>query len=569
MPALLLLTGPSAGLRFEVLSEATLGRSPSCDISLQDGRVSRRHARVWREGAHAKLADLGSRNGTLVNGERIEGETVLRQGDRVQVGETTVLVEPPSRAALADRETGEMALVPVEDALPPEGPEAAFCAAGVALLSATSQAMVLRRAAEEARRMLAAERTAALLGGAEGLLTAAVVGAGTVEVPRAMARAALERREMSRGADAACAPLVAPGGAAFGVLYVERQAPPPGLADQRALAALGRLAGAAFTALGARVGVEAGDLQLVGTSRAFRGTVEQARRAAAGDRPVVVHGEPGTGKALLARYVHARSTRALGPLVTVECRHPLRQLEAELLGRPSTPGAPPRPSALLRADGGSLLLRAVEQLPRELAGHLASWLERGCAPVPGGGEEPVVVRLLATAPVPAGLLSAHGPGGAELARLLEGDEVEVQPLRERRGDIPALFALFAQEASRPLRRDPPRLSPEARRMLGEYGWPHNARELRLVAERLALLHAGGEVPALHLPPPLQEGGATPAPRTLAERVQRLEREAVEEALREAGGKKIRAAALLGISRPTLDKKIEEYGVAVERVRRAR
>src|SRR3954469_14160006 len=296
MPALLLLSGPAAGLRREVTGEVILGRSPSCDIPLEDSKVSRRHARIAIEEGTARVSDLGSRNGTIVNGEKIESEAVLLPGDRVQVGDTTVLFEPPTRAALTEREDpGDLENQPVEELLPAVGPEASVYGAGVALLTATSEAMVLRRAAEELARGVSADKAAALLGGTEGLLTAAVVGAEQVEVPRSLVRGALERKEASRKGGVLCAPLIASGGAPFGILYAER--PEPFTPDaQRTCAALGRLAGEAFARVRGRATGEARPIVLAGTSRRFRKTVEQIRRAAASAEPVVLHGENGTGR---------------------------------------------------------------------------------------------------------------------------------------------------------------------------------------------------------------------------------------------------------------------------------
>jgi DNA-binding NtrC family response regulator len=130
-----------------------------------------------------------------------------------------------------------------------------------------------------------------------------------------------------------------------------------------------------------------------------------------------------------------------------------------------------------------------------------------------------------------------------------------------------LFEWFCAELQRTRRKDPPSLSPDAKRLLGDHHWPGNVEELRLVAERLSLLYGGAEVTALHLPPELQGGGTTEqTAQTLAERISRLERDAISEALRAANGKKIRAAAALGISRPTFDKKIEEFNLVVEKRR---
>jgi DNA-binding NtrC family response regulator/pSer/pThr/pTyr-binding forkhead associated (FHA) protein len=567
MPALLLLSGPSAGLRHEIVNEVTLGRSPSCEIPLEDSKVSRRHAKVVFADGQARISDLGSRNGTIVNGERIEGEAILLPGDRVQVGDSTVLYEPPAKASLADREAGEVRSFPVEEVLPAVGVEAAMYSAGVALLSATSEAMVLRRAAEELSRCVSADRSAALLGGTEGLLTAAVVGADAVEVPRSLVRAALERKETARAGGLLCAPLAAAGGMPFGLLFAER---PEAFTDDhmKIAGALGRLAGEAFTSVRAKAEKETHAVALVGSSRQFRKTIEQARRAAAGLEPVVLYGEAGSGKGLTAEYIHGRSSRALGPMVVVDCQKSAVNAEEELFGRASAPGLPPLTSALLRADGGTLILRQVESLPRHASTRLTRLLARRLAPSRQGGEEPVDVRIIATASAPLQLLAAKGELDEELSKVLAGTEIDVLPLRERRTDVPALFELFAGRVSRPLRREPPSLSPDARRMLVDYGWPANVLELRLTAERLALLYSGAEVSALKLPPEVQEGVAPAKPKTLAEMIARLERDAIAEALREAKGKKIRAAAILGISRPTLDKKIDDYQLTVEKVRKS-
>jgi DNA-binding NtrC family response regulator len=565
MAALLLLTGPQAGRRLEVQGEVFIGRSPSCTIALEDAKVSRKHVRLLVEDGQARVADLGSRNGTLVNGEKLEVETTLLPGDRLQVGDSTILFEPSARASLSDREAdGEAHSSPVEELIPAVGPVAGLYHAGVALISATSEAMVLRRAAEELARGVNAEKAAALLGGTEGLMTAAVVGADSVEVPRTLVRGALERKEAGRVRGLLCAPLIASGGAPFGILYAER--PEPFVEEeQRTIAALGRLAGEAITSVRGRADGAAPSVALIGSSRQFRRTVDQARRAASTQETVLIHGEAGTGRTQTARYIHSRSSRALGPIVVVDCRRNPVEVEEQLFGRTSAPGVPPRSSALLKADGGVLVLQCIEALPRHLSERLARHLAKKTAPARQGGEEPVDVRVMATAPLPLDAMVTRGELDAELARALTGTAIDTLPLRERKADVLQLFETFSAEMTRARRREPPALSPDAKRLLSEHSWPGNVEELRGLAERLSLLYAGGEVTALQLPPELQEG-AEVKPRTLAERIQRLERDAISEALRAANGKKIRAAAALGISRPTLDKKIEEYNLVVEKMR---
>lgn len=567
MAALLLLTGPQAGRRHEVQGEVFIGRSPSCTISLEDAKVSRRHVRLEIEDGQAKVTDLGSRNGTLVNGEKLETEIILLPGDRLQVGDSTILFEPSARASLSDREAdGELHTSPVEELIPAVGAVAGLYHAGVALISATSEAMVLRRAAEELGRSVNADKAAALLGGTEGLMTAAVVGAESVEVPRSLVRGALERKEAGRVKGLLCAPLIASGGAPFGILYAERPEPFTE-EEQRTIAALGRLAGEAVTSVRGRQDASAAVISLIGSSRQFRKTVEAARRAALGQDTVVIHGEVGSGRAQTARYIHSRSARALGPFVVVDCRRVAVETEEALFGRTSAPGVPPQSSALLKADGGSLLLLSIESLPRHASERLARLISKKVAPARQGGEEKVDVRVMVTGRASLEAMQSRGELDGDLARALQGVELETLPLRERKPDVMQLFEWFCAELQRTRRKDPPSLSPDAKRLLGDHHWPGNVEELRLVAERLSLLYGGAEVTALHLPPELQGGGTTEqTAQTLAERISRLERDAISEALRAANGKKIRAAAALGISRPTLDKKIEEFNLVVEKRR---
>jgi len=568
MPSLLLLTGPLAGRRFQVITEATLGRSPSCEISLQDGKVSRRHARLVVDGGLTKIEDLGSRNGTLVNGERLTVPVPLSPGDKVQVGDTTALFDPPAKAALSEREAEILFRVPVEEVLPRVGSDATLYSLSVALLSATSEAMVLRRTAEELARGLNADKASAMLSETAGLMTASVVGSKAVDVPRSLARAALEGKEISHSAQELCAPLIPAGGAPLGLLYVERQE--PFTAQDRALAAgLCRIAGEGLAAVRLRTGRAPAESSLVGASKPFRRAMEDVRRAAVTDDAVMLIGEQGTGRTAFAGLIHALSPRSLGPFVVVECRQDPQELERELFGQTGTPGTPPRAAALLRADGGTLMLRHINALPKALAERLVQAIGRKVTRAPQGGEEPVEVRILASAGQPLAALVQRDSFDENLARLLAGVEIDLSPLRSRQADVPLLMELFAAKAAQTLRLAPFTLSPDARRLLGDYHWPGNVQELKLIAERLALLYPGQEISALKLPPEVSLLGSSGRPNSLDALISNLERQTISETLREAKGKKIKAAALLGISRPTLDKKIEDYGLVVEKIRARR
>ncbi|HEY3450681.1 MAG TPA: sigma 54-interacting transcriptional regulator [Myxococcales bacterium] len=561
MASLLAATGPHAGARFEIGQELAIGRSSACEVRLPDDtKVSRRHARLFAHAGRFFLVDLGSRNGTVLNGEKLEGEAALQSGDRVQVGDTLFVFDPPLRASVEDSPEELLKAGAVEQFLPSTGESGALFRAGMALLACPSESAALRRGAEETLKILEADAVAALLPGELGLVTAAVVGAPEVKVPRPLLRAA-DRREAARTSRAAIAPVWA-GGASFGALFVERHSEPMDDRELGLLGALGRLVGEAVAAARSRVPPPSEGV-LVGTSRVFRRALDQVRRVAATNHAVVLIGESGTGKALTAHYLHARSPRALGPFVKVDCRAPAPVLEEELFGRQPGPGVPPRPAAFVRADGGTLALLAVESLPHELAVKVAREIKERRAPVPGTGDSPVDVRLLVTAREPVAQLAATGRIDLDLAHAIEGVELALPPLRERRTDVAQLFDHFAAHAARVQLGKPPQLSPEAKDLLLSYAWPGNVRELKLCAEHLSLSRGGDEVMSAHLPREVA-GAAGPAQglEKLADAVARLERDAIAQALRKAGGKKIRAAALLGISRPTLDKKIATYKLPV-------
>ena len=565
MPALFYLTGPSVGRRVDIEAELVIGRSPSCGISLDDAKVSRRHARIASDDSQVKVSDLGSRNGTLVNGDRTEGEVLLLPGDRLQIGDTTFLFEPGSKAEFIEgaMSDGSVALT-IEEVLPVSGVEGGLFNSGLALMGATSEAMVLRRAADEALRGLTADRAVAVLGGPEGLQTAVTAGAATVQLPRAMVQAALGHRELTRWRGQLCVPLAASGGAAFGVLYAERSNA-FGKDDERALASLGRLTGEALVAVRARWETDNRAVSMVGSARPFRKAVEQARRCATHSEPVTFWGESGSGRQTLAAYLHGKSSRALGPLVFLNGRKSPSQLLEEVTGRASAPGLPPSSSALLRADGGTLVLAHLESMNSMVQERLVDLISRKVAPSRLGGDEPVDIRIIATASKSPSELRADGHLIPALSKLLERHAFEVPPLRDRRPDVLPLLEQFTAHTARLHRRDSVQFSTEAKRILTEFHWPGNVSELKLVAEHLALSKGGEHVSALDLPPLVRRSQERGEP-SLAARVAQVERDAIQEVLRGVGGKKIRAAEVLGISRPTLDKKLEEYQIQVEKHR---
>lgn len=548
MAVLTFLSGPAAGLRCEIAGQLTLGRSRACDVALEDDQVSRQHARIEQRQGELRIRDLGSRNGTRVNGRRITAEVALLDGDRIQLGTSTARVEL-ERLATAPAARVDLRQ-PIESLLAEAGALADLLALYGELLAGASSAAILRSAAGYAVRALRGSGAGFLLRGGLALEN---VGQAPMDAPQPLLQQALDRGELIRSDRLLCIPITNGERERFGVICVDR-AGELGAEELKAAAVLARLAGEALAALRRRTPTELP--VLIGTAPTFRRALERVAAAAALNEPLTLFGEAGTGRTLFARYLHGHSPRSGGPLILVNCSAP-DEAKAALLG---SEGGGDRPSALMRADGGTLVLRHVELLPRTLGQHLARSLRDGRMPTADGGRR-FEVRTIALGRDPLEILAAQRRVPDELAEAIAGVAIEVPPLRDRSSDVAALFNFFAHEHSRYLGREPPRLSAGARRALVAYSWPGNLAELRLLAERLALLCPGLEISVARLLPELAESKAAGTPVTLSSRVRALERAAIAEALSAAGGKKIRAAQLLGISRPTLDKKLKELHLA--------
>jgi DNA-binding NtrC family response regulator/pSer/pThr/pTyr-binding forkhead associated (FHA) protein len=557
MPSLVAATGPLAGSRFMVDGDTTIGRSPSCEIAIADSRASRRHVQLSLRDGKLTLTDLGSRNGTLVNGERITGSRTLEPGDRVIVGSTTFVVDPPLAAEVQDsNQSRPDELLGVEDVLPVAGTEGVLLSTAGLLFSAESLGAVVRRTGEELMRALGADVVAALVLQDGTLLPTLILGGKEVAVPRPLVRAALDERSVARLGTGAAAPLSLAGTESMGILFVERADEPLNREELGLLTSVARLAAGAIVARKQQTEAGEPDELLLGQSRLFRRSLELARKMAFSDLSACFVGERGTGKRLLARFAVARGPRALQPVVTVDCR--AGTAEAHLFGGHS------RASAFARADGGTLLLVGLDALPRALLPRLLDCLQRGRAPGPDGNEIRFDLRVLTTSRESPSKLAARGDLPFELATLCAGVEVDTPPLRERPGDVAVLMEHISRKLFEQGLGQVPPLADDARALIHGYAYPGNIRELENLVARLAGLQVA-RVEAGHLPPELRSA-LEDADVPLATLVGQVERDAIRRAMAKASGKKVEAARLLGISRPTLDKKLAEFGLGGTRRR---
>ncbi len=307
---------------------------------------------------------------------------------------------------------------------------------------------------------------------------------------------------------------------------------------------------------------------LVYRSKAMEGLVALAETAARADSTVVITGESGTGKDVLARFIHARSQRADSPMISVNCAAlPETLFESEFFGheRGAFTGATSTKRGLIEAaDSSTLFLDEVGEMPAQTQVKLLRFLEEGrFRRVGSTRDREADVRVIAATNRNLAEDVTSGRFRADLFYRLNVISLHVPPLRHRREDIPALaahfLALFRERFNRPALD----LSDEARARLFSYDWPGNVRELRNALERAAALASAGSdtIEADQLLPAFtsQSAGADTnssdsAPLTLDQ----LERQHILRVLEEAGGNRERAAAILGISARTLYRKLREY-----------
>jgi len=324
---------------------------------------------------------------------------------------------------------------------------------------------------------------------------------------------------------------------------------------------------------------------LVGASPVIQEVYKRVSRVARAESTVLIQGETGTGKELVARAVHAHSGRAAGPFVPVTCAAlPEALVESELFGhvRGAFTGADAdRAGRFEAADGGTVFMDEVGELPPAVQVKLLRFLDNQVVERLGSVEPiRVDVRILAATNRDLADAVAAGAFRRDLFYRLAVVQIDVPPLRDRREDVPTLVRHFLS-ARAGADGAAPAVSREAMRLLQAYDWPGNVRELKNAVEHAVVVSGGGPVLPAHLPERVRRGPA-PAPTSpdsagaaleayldrLAEAgpgafrtaVADLEKRLIARALADAGGNRSAAAGRLGIHRNTLRRKIREYGL---------
>jgi DNA-binding NtrC family response regulator len=317
---------------------------------------------------------------------------------------------------------------------------------------------------------------------------------------------------------------------------------------------------------------------LIGSGPAMQRVFETIQKVAETDLTVLVRGDSGTGKELVAQALHNRSSRRSRPFVAVNCAAISRELvESELFGheKGAFTGADARRQGRFEtADGGTIFLDEIGDMPLETQAKVLRVLqERSFERV--GGSKPIQVDVRVVAATHRDLEQEVASGGfrQDLYYRLKVVEVALPPLSERSEDVPALAQRFLEQVNERLGRDKQRLSEPALARLVRHPWPGNVRELRNVLEQAAVL-AGGTVieeqdlhldaPAFPAPAPVRQDLASlPFSEAKRRMVDRFERDFLLGALRAHDGNISRAAESIGMVRQSLQQKIRELGLRSE------
>ncbi len=597
-------------LRFRLPNErAAIGSSSTCQIPLPFTGVSRLHAWITPTPSGAHIEDAGSKNRLIVNGDRID-EVELHPGVIVQVGRAFLTLEEASsgefdlavRVAtpepdLRPRKTDDTDDSPVRGVS--DGP-----AAGLRLIREVEKAGNVECVVSEVLDILALHCLLVFEIGSmdDGCAITRAFG----KLPDESVLVELENRMIVLPDNTPSSLPLPPEISA--VVYRSSEGHPDrcvvgirstheviepwalDLFEYIARRSMGSVGTDKLRSGSSKRGLDLAEGMITGESAAYKSLLAQLEAVADTRMDVLLIGETGTGKELLARTLHQSGPTSSGPFIAINCAAiPSELLEAELFGvkgRVAT-GVDPRVGLFLEADGGSIFLDEIGELAEPLQAKLLRVLqEREVLPLGGSQPRKINVRLIAATNRELLVLADQGRFRRDLYYRMSGLFLRVPSLRERKDDIPALALGFLERSAREHQKSIAGISRKAMSLLLEHDWPGNIRELQNEVARAVLfshdrgvLHiqhfgAVGEAVASHRK---QDSGQTSSDvassitepsrdhgdqqdKTLQERVDDLERAAILAALDAANGNKSRAARALGVTRNGLAMKMKRLGI---------
>lgn len=572
-----------------------IGREDS-DILVADGTLSRRHARLTLKDGVVFIEDLGSRNGTRVNGEAIT-RTAVQPGAEILLGAVAASIHE-----VLGRELPDLGL---------ESDDAFFRRVEQEILRARTfgrqpAVMLVRAAATNQRLALWYPRVKEALRQVDsaGLYRPDILQILLPETtPEEAVRRASELTSDKDGqpqllcglacpaAGAAASDLIA---AAFGALHEATVAQPIQVAASKG----------AWSAMRPSAGDQGGGTKFVTQNAAMEYVLQTAKRVAAKSVSVLIQGETGVGKEVVAQVIHEASPRCEGPFVTINCAAVTTTLiESTFFGHEKgafTGATHMRKGPFEIADGGTLLLDEVGELSPEAQAALLRVLETSRVTRLGSTKEiEIDVRIIAATNRDLDAMSEAGTFRQDLLYRINKVPLQIPPLWQRPEDIEPLALHFLALANDANERDAKkrgtstvrvqRIDGEASKLLSAYRWPGNARELRNVIERAVAICESDVITAQNLPERVIAGlgsrkallgdqtrgsagsdpqsGPTPPPNPevvlgagLEETLGRVEANLIIQALEQTEGSQVKAASLLGIAVRTLQNKIKQHSI---------
>ena len=614
-PRIVAISGPIEGKEFRLDSGAvSVGRDTSNQIALLDSAVSRQHCIIeWLNG-HAQLKDLESHNGTFVNGIPVSLR-MLSHGDVVRVGHCELMYvisdEPVIRGSTPSSEpktpSDILKTVTLREshrwlANPTDVGRLARDLNALFKLSQTINS--IRDIGELQRSLLdcifevvPAERGAIVLldrtEDESGSVFPYERGGDEPESPLAVPSDLVKRALWEQSAiladdsgpgsveHAVCVPLLGVQ-RSVGALYLS-SSKPDGPFGEDHIHFLNSAAGIAAVTLENLLALESLQAEnrrlreelvphesIVGDGKSMRHLMGLVKKVAPGDSTVLIRGESGTGKELVARAIHAASTRAEKPFIAINCAAiPDTLLESELFGheKGSFTGAVAQKKGRLEvAEDGTVLLDEIGELAPTMQAKLLRVLQqREFERV--GGTRPLKLhaRILAATNKELEAAIKNGEFRQDLFYRLNVVSVAVPALRKRREDIPLLAIYFATQYAQKCNRPFKGITSEARALLMNYDWPGNVRELENAIEHAIVLGASDEIRPEDLPEVLMEQqGAKPATGTKYHAaISDLKKRLIRDALAEAGGSYTDAAKLLGVHPNYLHRLIRNLDMKAE------
>ena len=617
MPFLLLLKDGVPQIKLSLGRSTAIGRSSECEIQVPDLKVSRRHALIYINNSEYCLKDLESENGTFLNGSKINQLSHIKDGDEIQVGDHLFIFNPPFE--LLHEHEGDRSVILVDEDL--ESSYEAETSTGKSSFSPQDfdslktiydlilktileldPATLLKSLMDRLMDYFSADRGYILeynqrtnnykplivrsekqnMALSRVLLNKAVQEKTPLLIHNAMedfsfaARKSIIKYQL-------CSVMLVPlifNDEIMGIIQLDKKV--KNSFDKNALSHLTLISEFAASALSnARKydnekkrnininRLKDNKTEFIGKDPAVLSLLDKAKKAASSDARIIITGESGTGKELIARLIHETSPRSDKPWISVNCGAiPETLFESEFFGheKGAFSGAVKQKKGCFElADGGTLFLDEVSEMKPQMQVKLLRALQEGRF-YRVGGENPISVdvRVVSATNKDIKTLVKQGLFREDLYYRLNIISLEVQALRERKEDIQILTQYFFEYYCKYNGKKVPDIKPEVFNVLKDYHWPGNVRELQNFIERIVVLNDHYTVKVNDIPLEIRSPDlkleSLPPENNLKNTIETIEKELIISALEKTDHKKVDAAKILGISRPTLDKKIEIYNI---------